>query len=219
MTTLTSYTVAAGNVSAQLLADDRIVSRILDKGQEYEPKSLRYWVSKCKPGMTAVDVGAYSGLYSILAAKCGCDVMSFEPMEEMRKVLNSNLKLNGVTAKLFHAAVSDHVGEQTLYFDQAVNRTAGATFHPNKAQKWKVVVPTVTLDSMALENVCAIKLDAERHEEQILKGGLELLHKCKPALLLEVLSDKLRKEVIAAVSPLYRFVGNLDTRNIAMEAV
>ncbi|MFL1462835.1 FkbM family methyltransferase [Roseococcus sp. DSY-14] len=47
-------------------------------------------------------------------------------------------------------------------------------------------VPVLPLDTLALDGVTAVKLDAEGHEEAVLRGGAATLRRCRPVLSVEV---------------------------------
>ena len=92
------------------------------------------------------DVGANIGLHSILLAKTGFDVVSYEPDPWHFKMLQNNLELNSVSSKVSprNKAVSTTVGE--LEFIRVLGNTtgshlAGAKKEPyGELEKFKVSV-------------------------------------------------------------------------------
>jgi len=83
-----------GDLSALLIdADDRQVFHLKRSGR-YEPESLQAWADMIQYGDTVLDVGAYTGLYSILAAKKGATVYALEPMPANAWRCSCNFDLN-----------------------------------------------------------------------------------------------------------------------------
>jgi hypothetical protein len=59
--------------------DDLRDFTVNDNFDSYEGGSLVYWSERCSGGI-AVDIGAYTGIYSIMASTSGAtDVFAFEP--------------------------------------------------------------------------------------------------------------------------------------------
>ena len=88
--------IRVGDIAVELEASDRIVSERLDKGIPFEPDTLRVFAQVVKRGSTLLDIGCYSGLFSIAAAKLGATPFAFEPMEENRRQIEINMKRNQV---------------------------------------------------------------------------------------------------------------------------
>ena len=69
-----------GAAAVELREDgDRICAHIA-AGKTFETDSLRVWAELCGQGGTVLDIGGYTGLFSISAALLGCMVIAFEPM-------------------------------------------------------------------------------------------------------------------------------------------
>ena len=183
----------------------------------FEPASLAAWARLCRPGATVLDVGAYTGLYAISAARLGCDVVAFEPLPQNAERMIRNAQANGVRGKirLVEAAVSDFVGEAELRFNAGVPFTSGASLVPVKTNYAAIKVPIVTIDMFAIEDVAAMKIDVERNEPAVLRGAAETLARCRPALIIEVLGDA-EGAAIKATVPGYRVAEVLDGRNWLM---
>jgi len=192
---------------------------ILDKAARgplpFEPESLPVWEKICsEPGAIVLDVGAYSGLFSIVAKKAGADVIAFEPMERNRIRFWENMKLNGFDMKARPEAVSDKVGSTIIHTNLKVTGLSSGSSIVKKVGRDDVKVPTITIDSLELEKVTAIKIDVERAEPLVLKGALRTLERCRPILLLEVLGEE---EAVAVTNVLdgsgYWVDRYLDRRN------
>lgn len=208
-------------LSVHLLDDDRICQHIR-AGKSFEPKTLRLWASWCTVGWTVIDVGAYSGLFSIIAARCGALAYAIEPMGFMAKRLLANAKLNGVKVNLLEVALSDEDGEARMGVNESVHLTSGASL--KRVTPPHVMVQTTTLDTMMdrlLERrrVDAIKIDVERGEYEVLNGGRRLLARDRPKIIAEVLEEDYdpgrRERVFGLMAELdYRVADVLDVRNV-----
>lgn len=120
-----------------------------------------------------VDIGANLGLHSILMAKLGFSVTSYEPDDKHFDWLNSRLKMNEVIGSVtpVKAAVSDTNG-QAEFIRVEGNTTgshlAGAKSNPyGDLTKYMVEVKAA---SDVFDGADFAKIDAEGHETVILKA-------------------------------------------------
>jgi len=146
-----------------------------------------------RPGMTFLDVGAYHGIYAIIAAKKlgpKGHVVAFEPSPRDRHRLELHLWCNGIkTVKVEPYAVTAQKGRASLLVvvDGYTNMNSlrrPAIDHPVK----QVEVETTSLDeyftSSHVELVDLVKIDAEVGELDIFRGALICL---RPLRICEVL--------------------------------
>lgn len=120
----------------------------------------------------AVDVGANLGLHSILLAKCGQDVESYEPDPQHFEKLQRNLRLNAVSRCHPHmAAVSDRRGK-TKFVRVLGNTTSSHIFgsKPNPYGDLEYFDVEVEDIREIAARTDFMKIDAEGHEAVILKG-------------------------------------------------
>lgn len=182
-------------------------------GKGYEQESLLAWAAMVQPRRVALDIGAYTGLFSIIAAKRGAEVVALEPMPANRWRLGVNADLNKVRINVLPVAASDSIGSTYLFYNQKVPLTTGASLEPGiAAHNGMINVSTVTIDALALTNVAAIKIDVERHEPCVIRGALATIERDKPTMLIETLDDGMRIAV-AALLPGYEIAAILDGRN------
>ena len=106
--------------------DDRQVIHMAH-GRGYEKQSLEAWASMVKPGAVALDIGAYTGLYSIIAAKKGAQAIAIEPMPANYWRLGVNVAANKAAVMALNVAASDINGAMTLNFNPRVPLTTGAS--------------------------------------------------------------------------------------------
>ncbi|NHO32864.1 FkbM family methyltransferase [Acetobacter fallax] len=143
-----------------------------------------------------VDVGANSGLYTILAAITDPDisVLSFEPYPVVRDILNKNVLRNGLEGRveIFGTALSNMVGEFPLYIPDdshgliETSCSLESTF--KKQHKGSVNVKVTKLDLMNIVNpISVIKVDIEGHECSFLDGARKTIEHHRPVIFCEML--------------------------------
>jgi FkbM family methyltransferase len=158
---------------------------------------LRYLVPS---GGCALDLGANFGFYTrFLAEAVGPDgvVHAVEPVPPMHDVLRSNvsrLKLGQV--RTHPVAVSDETRTVTMTIPKY--STGGSNFYEARVVSGirsrtgkKMRVPGIRLDDLFahLPRIDVIKCDVEGHELSMIRGAETLLHRHRPALLVEVSGD------------------------------
>lgn len=205
-----------------IIENDRIcisVLGILDKAAQgpkpFEPASLPIWEKLCsQPGARVLDIGAYSGLYSLVAKKAGAHVIAFEPIQRNRLRFRENALLNGFhDLNVNQEAVSDTVGETIITTNlRAAGLSSGSSI-VKRVGGDAVTVPTLTIDSLNLMHVTAMKIDVERAEPLVLAGARETLERCRPALLVEVLGPDEKAAVRAALPDFYEVTEIAVDRN------
>jgi len=196
-------------------ADDSII-RLLHTGKDFEPNTVEKWGEICDTGGTVVDVGCYTGLFSIIAARLGCHVIAFEPMRKNFERCLENFHINGVVVDIRYACASDRDGPTEIKFNPRVPfLTSGASLiRPSGGMESRAhQVMGATIDSLGLTQCTAIKIDVERGEPMVLAGARETIRRCKPVLLVEVLGPS-EGELIKV--PGYRVADVLDERNWLM---
>lgn len=202
-------TLKAGPVEVVMLPGCRVTARA-ERGEAFEPESLAAWGEMVKPGQAALDVGAYTGIYAIAAAKMGAKAYAFEPMPDQCERLLWNAELNGVAVNLRRCAVSDGNGAAEFRFNGAVALTSGGSLAGKGSHSATVI--TRTLDDLDLPPVAAIKIDVERAEEGVLRGGRRLIAGARPEIIAEVLGTDAVERLVALL-PGYKVKRVLDGRN------
>jgi len=191
---------------------DRMVDH-MQKGDGYEHDSLTAWAKIVEPHKIALDIGAYTGLFSIVAAMRGANVIAMEPMPANRWRLGVNVAANKVAVRVLEYAASDREDIVQLHYNPNVPLTTGASLEEGVAMHSATIdVRCMTVDALALKDVAAIKIDVERHEPAVLRGAARTIARCLPALLVETLDDAMRDEVLAML-PAYKVAAILDRRN------
>jgi FkbM family methyltransferase len=128
-----------------------------------------YWANRGLYRRT-VDIGANIGLHSLIMARCGFEVTSYEPDPIHVELLRSNLKTNGVTTvTVVPAAVSDAAGQAE--FVRLLGNTTGSHLAGAKSNLYgeveRFVVPVQAAPDV-IGGVDLVKIDAEGQEAAIL---------------------------------------------------
>jgi FkbM family methyltransferase len=188
----------------------------------HEPHEQAFLSHVVRPGDTVVDVGANIGIHTVALAGLGAKVAAFEPGTEARSVLSRNIALNGAegTVRVFPFALSDHDGAAilTTHLDGA-NHLAGDVDPSGPTER----VELRTLDQVVDEptgwfsddpDVFLVKIDAEGHDEAVLRGAHRLLDRCKPLVMVETWDGGHRiRELLSSFG--YRvFRYDLDVRRL-----
>jgi FkbM family methyltransferase len=193
----------AGDVCAQMFAPGDMVVHIEER-EPFEPDVRECWAVLCEDAAVALDVGAYTGFYSIVAAKLGCEVWAFEPHPGNRERLKANVMLNGEAVRLVEAALgnpkSGHECVAFSYNSRMPFSSGGAIIgcehvSPVASRNEKIPVDLYRMDNWCFTDVGAVKIDVEGAELDVLWGGVETLRRNAPGLIVELLGDAARRDV------------------------
>lgn len=160
---------------------------------EDEFKNLHLYVNK---NDTVIDIGANIGRYSFELAKIVGDngsVFSIEPMSRSFSILLYLIQFSNTKNIIpFNFAISNKT--RKINMNEASNKiyknSLFSTFTESKIVKNKTkksnVHYSLKLDDLKIkEKITFIKIDCENHEMQVLIGGLNLIKKNRPTVLVE----------------------------------
>lgn len=167
----------------------------------YEADIARLLQKLARPSTHVFDVGANIGLMAIpVLQNCqDCSVVSFEPSPSSLPYLRRTVSGSGYADRwrLVEKALSDREGE----LDFAVCRPQDSLYEGFRSSgrltgAQMVKVPVGTLDEewkrLGRPDVSVIKVDVEGAESLVLQGGVELIHTCRPHLVVEWYADHLQ---------------------------
>jgi FkbM family methyltransferase len=165
----------------------------------FEKDSLSLWVRLSKTALGILDIGAYTGYYSILAKLTNpkSTVLAFEPVKRRFDRLVHNCENNTCSVECFNIALSDKDGPVILY-DLPMEHHNLATLDGSAARPFSEKrIPTKilakTLDTLAdeqdIQRIDLIKIDLEGFEPNILFGAKRVIHKWKPSMIVEILDE------------------------------
>ena len=174
--------------------DDRVALAIGWMG-DYAPASARLWQALAVDMPFILDVGAYTGYFSLLAARAApaAEIVSVEPLLLNYARLELNLAANDMrNVRAIRAAVTNADTEGAVYV------CAGGDFLPmggilqdsGRAGSCSEIVKTVSIDTfLKLERPWMpglIRLGEGGAEGDILSGMVQTLNRAKPDLLIAV---------------------------------
>ncbi len=149
-----------------------------------------------RPGMTALDIGAHHGLYTLLLAKrVGRKgrVLAFEPSPRERQRLKKHLGWNRCSnVELVPCALGEEQGEMDLFQilgsqDWCNSLRPPAVDQPTETVRVSVRRLDQVLAERQISRVDFLKLDVEGAELSVLRGAESLLLRpWRPAILAEV---------------------------------
>jgi FkbM family methyltransferase len=142
---------------------------------------MNAWQRHLGAGDLFVDVGASVGLYSVIAAELGCEVICVEPVARSLKQLEANLALNEYNAVVLAAALSDVEGNGVVWGPDASRQHILFGEIPSME-----VTQTrlTTLDEVLQGRYAAgVKVDVEGAERRVLLGGIKALSDQRIGLL------------------------------------
>ena len=205
-------------------ADDWISNQVFWKGWNgYEPYTASLFYELAKRSSLTVDVGAYIGYYSILAAHANpsSQVLAFEPLSTAFARLQRNIALNGLSnVECIESAVGDQDGTADFFHGPAgpetparASPTVGIPSSSSCSWDFMKDVPNVQrskvaigrLDTFLLDRraprVELLKIDTESTEPAVLDGMGERLARDRPTIVCEVLkgcgTERRLKEILA----------------------
>lgn len=162
---------------------------------------LQFLWRMLKPGMVFFDIGAYHGIYSLVAGrrmgKSGV-IVAFEPSPREFSRLKLHLRWNHIgNARTESLAVGSDSGERTFFQVSSGDQTRNGLRPPASGDSLtEISVSTVSLDQyigkLLLDRVDMVKLDVEGGELDALRGATSLLTRFRPMFICEVLDAATR---------------------------
>ena len=166
--------------------DDAVPLKYLWRNK-YEHISLNIWYEITRKDGVFFDVGAHTGIYSIIGNlnKKQNNIISIEPYYLNFSRLLSNLKINNIfTKNCYLAAASNTEGIDTL----KVN--VSSHFHSSGGKITKngnFNVSKIKIDNFKLDKkIMGIKVDTEGYELEVLEGAKNHINKDKPDIIFEI---------------------------------
>ncbi|WP_114778818.1 FkbM family methyltransferase [Botryobacter ruber] len=170
----------------------------------WEKESLKLWSRFCRDAQVIVDVGANTGIYSLVAKTVNpaAKVFALEPIQRVYQKLLHNIRINNFDIVAIDKAASNKNGKAIIYdipAEHQYSATLTLRHHTAQANTVPTEIETVTLASFAaahqLNNIDLIKIDAERHEAEVLEGFLPLLHSYRTTFLIEIIDSEVAAKI------------------------
>ena len=140
-----------------------------------------------------IDCGCNYGFYSFFTASLSKKniILAYEASSSTIKEFNKNLSLNNLqNINCKNLAISDENGK-LINFNESINDWESSASHDSFNKKNISRIKTSTIDTELKDydlkdfTLC-IKLDIEGSEFQAIKGGLEIIKKYAPIILIEI---------------------------------
>ena len=175
---------------------------------DYDPIETDIVKSNVKKNDIVVDVGANIGYYTLLMAKIGAIVNSYEPALNNFKLLQKNVQQNNFSQNitLHNKAVSNFIGTSKLYLQK--NNTGGHQlgFDPFQTDN-SIEVPVTKIN---LDKIDFAKIDVEGSELNVLKGMKVLPKK----LLIEFSPQKLQN-IGTKLDDFFKFIEKFSVKEVS----
>ena len=166
---------------------------------EPELQMIYQEVDKLADGSVIVDGGTNAGFVLIPIAQrlrnkgAQTRIIGFEPQRVMHAAVSGSVVLNDLwkTCTVVNAALSDKIGTSTIGLHDYTKHNDFGTprVADTSAAAWNVLddstVRTVTLDSLNLPRLDFLKLDVEGSELRALRGGANIIARCRPVMWIE----------------------------------
>ncbi len=179
----------------------------------YEPE-MKLLDLLCARDRTSVDVGAKLGMYTYRLLRHSRDVVAFEPIPLLSRMLTT--VFSGRAVRIEPRALSDAAGQVTMRIPYGSNgevklgrstiEAANALAHDDVARIEEIEVEVTTLDACAVADVGFIKIDVEGHELAVLRGATRTISRDRPTLLIEA-NDRHHPGAVANVRELLTGLG------------
>lgn len=161
---------------------------------DWEPTARWLFHLLAAESRAVVDVGAYSGIYSITAALANpdCRVLAIEPNPVMAALARANMAANALDRRVevLQVALAAADGTAELVLPTGAPESSLASLVATGDGE-RLSVPTRRLDDVAGEDgVDLIKIDVESGEPGVLAGGADVLATNQPVILMEALTPE-----------------------------
>jgi len=172
----------------------------------YEHPSTKIWGRLAEEAVTVLDIGAYTGLYALWAARVNrkAKIFAFEPLQGQYDYLVRNINLNGFDNVFpVQAVVCERDGVANINVRSGYLLPGSSSiidkFRDGEVRE-QLSVDSITIDSFvrekAIRNVDLVKIDVEAAEPLILDGMHATVKAYHPSFIIEVLPTKATEDFL-----------------------
>lgn len=185
----------------------------------WEKVSIGLWTRLCRQASVIVDIGANTGVYSLVAKSVNprARVFAFEPVARVFEKLEENNRLNNYDIVCLRKAVSNYTGKAVIYDtneEHIYSVTVNKNLHDATTTVRQSEIETVSLrefiEKEHLTHIDLMKIDVETHEPEVLEGLGAYLEKFRPTMFVEVLNDEVGSRINELVKDLEYLYFNID---------
>lgn len=162
-----------------------------------EPHHLAYFKSQISQKSIVFDIGAYIGVYGMIASEIAVKgkVYIFEPDPRSAKRIKHTIKTNQISNIAYHQCA---IGAKSGTFEFALQeylpmsslQIAVRSQTQTSGEPRIVMVGVQPLDEFCLEygirHIDIVKIDVEGAEYKVLEGGSQILERSRPKLIIEL---------------------------------
>ncbi|WP_046745081.1 FkbM family methyltransferase [Kordia zhangzhouensis] len=188
-----AYNKYGGYCTPYSVQKESVVQAIL-KGEVYEPDTIQFIINHAGDS-DVIQAGAFFGDFLPGIAKNiskNAKVWSFEPSLEFFRCADITIRINNLkNVELFQVGLGAEKSSLKLQVATEDGRQLGGASRIIDSENGKFVPIVIeTLDSIIPKdrNISIIQFDLEGFEIPALKGAIETIKRCKPILILEILS-------------------------------
>lgn len=146
------------------------------------------------PGMKAIDIGANFGVYTLSVARAlngTGNVWAFEPASKLAESLKCSIAENGFDGvEVLNAGLSDTAGTAFLSAGRDCETNAIIEEPTIESEEIQVTTLDACMEQLQWQNIDFLKLDAEGHEEKIIKGGEQFFATMSPLIMFEFVDKR-----------------------------
>jgi FkbM family methyltransferase len=140
-----------------------------------------------------LDIGANMGFYSIGLGleNTKLRIEAFEPQCGVLQSLVRNIEINELVGRVnvHNIGLSNQIGELKMYIPKFTGSGGGSfsNLHADEGEAREVIVRVIPLDQHYKGSVDLMKIDVEGFELNVILGGINLIEKHKPTIVIELL--------------------------------
>lgn len=168
-------------------AKDQYIGKSLRLYGEWAESEIELIAKLVRGGDVVVEVGSNIGSHTVPLAKmvgAAGSVFAFEPQRLIFQVLCANLMQNGITNVFPHNCAVGRLESKVNVPD--VNLSQEYNFGGVRVgSRNGIATPLVTIDSLKLEKLDFLKIEAEDFEPEVLLGAMATIDRFQPSILLE----------------------------------
>ena len=170
---------------------DAYIGKSLTHYGEYNPDETETILSLAETcrGKRMLDIGANIGAISQALEASGHRVEAFEPLPQVFDLLRRNI----VKGKVHNTALGATAAVTTMpLIDYTQENNFGGFSCRTNGAAGSIKVNLRRLDDYNFDDIGLIKIDVEGFEEEVLRGGIVTIARCKPLLYIE--DDRVDKQ-------------------------
>ncbi len=156
---------------------------------------LRLLPYLCDPKADSIDVGAFTGTYTIGACIHSKNVIAIEPQPKQAEALRRSIPCN---VRIMETALSNVSGTGLLQMESPEGGSGSRLVSSSNEGSLGVPVRLMRMDDLDHGHVAFVKIDAEGHEIEVLEGAVNIIEIDKPSFLIEA-EERYRLGAVAQV--------------------